>query len=113
MAGTIFRAAAAVMALAGVLAWPLTGPADAASNTSAKQSQGAKPKSAKPSQPLQGTIYYKRRRGGYSYRYSDVMNSRTATDPGLSRYHRSGPLDGDFFFERPRPPFGGNTPYMN
>jgi len=96
---------AALVGAGAMLAGPLTHPVEAAK----KQTAGK----AKASKPLTGKSYYNRRRGGYSYRYSDVVSSTRAQDPSMNRRVTGGPLDGDFFFEQPRSPFGGNTHYMH
>jgi hypothetical protein len=63
--------------------------------------------------PLHGTIYMTRQPGGYSYHYTDTINSNRL-DPSINgSWIGAGPLDGDFFFASPRPPHGGNTPYMH
>lgn len=70
----------------------------------------------KRTRPLRGRIYMNRRGrriGGYSYRYVDVMNSRRQAERIMRHQSRIGSLDDDFFYERPRGPFGGNTPYMH
>jgi len=65
-------------------------------------------------QPLRGVIYGKQRRvGGYKYKYVDTIDTRKFTDPSMSLRSQGSPFDSDFFFETPRPPFGGYTPYMH
>lgn len=90
------------LALLAAAAIPVT-PADAA------------PKKAYKSKPLKGVIYGNQRRiGGYSYKYSDVMEpSKFRNSPQATGLHDSGVIDGDFFYPRPSSPFGGYTPYMN
>lgn len=76
----------------------------------------AAPKSkAYKSKPLKGVIYGNQRRiGGYSYKYSDVMEpSKFRNSPYATGLHDSGVIDGDFFYPRASGPFGGYTPYMN
>jgi hypothetical protein len=65
----------------------------------------------------------RRRVGGYSYSYLDVVNTygltrslygstNTWRDPSLDRQTRSGPFDHDFFFDTRVGPIG-NAPYPN
>jgi len=65
-----------------------------------------------------------RRRGGYSYSFSDTINTygdaRTAygstnsyRDPFLDRQSAAGPFDNGFFFDSAIAPHGGNSPYLN
>lgn len=64
--------------------------------------------------PLKGVIYGKKRRpGGYTYKYADAIDTRKFNDPALSYQTQGGPFDNGFFFETPRAPFGGQTPYMH
>lgn len=65
------------------------------------------------SHPLKGTIYMTRRPGGYSYHYVDAINTRRFVDPSMTRQTNGGPFDSGFFFETPKGPFGGTTPYMH
>lgn len=63
--------------------------------------------------PLRGVIYGRQRRvGGYSYKYSDVIEPGSRYNPAVTGMHESGVIDGDFFYPRPSGPFGGYTPYM-
>ncbi len=91
------------LALLAAAAIPVT-PADAAPK-----------KVYKSKGPLKGVIYGKQRRiGGYSYKYSDVIEpSKFRNSPQATGLHDSGVIDGDFFYPRPSSPFGGYTPYMN
>ncbi|HMN37860.1 MAG TPA: hypothetical protein PKD49_09170 [Hyphomicrobium sp.] len=74
----------------------------------------ANAKAKKAHQPLRGVIYGKQRRvGGYTYKYVDGIDTRKFNDPALSFRSQGGPFDNGFFFETPRPPFGGYTPYMH
>ena len=75
----------------------------------------AAPKKVYKSKPLKGVIYGNQRRiGGYSYKYSDVMEpSKFRNSPQATGLHDSGVIDGDFFYPRPTGPFGGYTPYMH
>jgi hypothetical protein len=68
---------------------------------------------------------YAERRGGYSYTYSDSVNtygdSRTKSggasvyrDPNLDRQTNAGPFDHGFFFDSGIiGSHGGDSPYMN
>ncbi|MBS0240739.1 MAG: hypothetical protein JSS20_01090 [Proteobacteria bacterium] len=67
---------------------------------------------------------YVSRRGGYSYSYSDTINTygdsrnrygatQSFRDPMLDRQTTAGPFDDGFFFESGIAPRGGNSPYMN
>jgi hypothetical protein len=67
---------------------------------------------------------YTERRGGYSYSYSDTINTygdarsrygatELFRDPMLDRQTNAGPFDHGFFFESGVSPRGGNSPYMN
>jgi len=67
---------------------------------------------------------YVARRGGYSYRAEDTINtygdSRTRYGStnfyrfwGTDRQTSSGPFDHGFFFDSGIAPRGGNSPYMN
>jgi hypothetical protein len=114
----VIAAAAGMLAILGLVP---AGPADAGerekAGTHAKSSHYRK--SSGPQ--VRG---YAARRGGYSYSYSDTINtygdSRTlygATqlfrDPMLDRQTNAGPFDHGFFFESGIAPRGGNSPYMN
>lgn len=63
--------------------------------------------------PLEVNIYSKRYRGGYSYRYTDTINSNRFVDPSVTSQSQGGPFDSGFFFATPSGPFGGYTPYMH
>lgn len=102
MTGTILKTLIAAVTLAVFMAVPVAAPAEAQTAT----------KSASKSKPLKGKSYYGRR-GGYSYKSSDVVGSTTKMDPSMNRRSSGGPLGGDFFYETPWSPFGGNTHYMN
>jgi hypothetical protein len=67
---------------------------------------------------------YEARRGGYSYSYSDTINTygdnrsvygatQSFRDPMLDRQTNAGPFDHGFFFESGVAPRGGNAPYMH
>ena len=64
------------------------------------------------------------RRGGYSYSYTDSINtygnSRTNNgaadvyrDPNLDKQTNAGPFDHGFFFDSGLGSHGGDSPYMN
>lgn len=64
------------------------------------------------------------RRGGYSYQYSDSINTygdgrsrygsaSSLRDPMLDRQTNAGPFDHGFFFDSGIAPRGGDSPYMN
>ena len=64
------------------------------------------------------------RRGGYSYNYSDSINTygdsrsifggaSSLRDPMLDRQTNAGPFDHGFFFDSGIGPRGGDSPYMN
>ena len=105
----IVSAFASALALAAVLAVPaaliIAAPANAAAKIYAKKSSG----------PLKGVIYGNRRRpGGYSYKYSDVSTPGSRSNPTVTGlYPETGALDGDFFFQTTRGPYGGYTPYIH
>ena len=67
---------------------------------------------------------YVARRGGYSYSYTDSINtygnSRTNNgaadvyrDPNLDKQTNAGPFDHGFFFDSGLGSHGGDSPYMN
>lgn len=63
--------------------------------------------------PLYVPVYKKHYyRGGYSVRKSDTIDTRRFVDPTLTRQSQGGPFDNGFFFETPRGPFGGTSPYF-
>ncbi len=66
----------------------------------------------KRSGPLSVPVYKKQYRGGYSYRKVDAIDTRRFVDPTLSYQSQGGPFDSGFFFETPRGPYGGTTPYF-
>ncbi|MGD9803679.1 MAG: hypothetical protein AB7E81_13320 [Hyphomicrobiaceae bacterium] len=70
----------------------------------------------KRSKPLSVPIYkkhYGKYRGGYSYHYVDAIDTRRFVDPTLNSQSQGGPFDSGFFFETPRGPYGGTTPYFH
>jgi len=67
------------------------------------------------SKPLSVPVYkkhYGKYRGGYSYRYVDSIDTRKFVDRSSSYQSQGGPFDSGFFFETPRGPYGGTTPYF-
>jgi hypothetical protein len=57
---------------------------------------------------------YRQARPGYSkLRKSDLIETKKFRDPNLSFRAQGEPFDNGFFFETPRGPFGGYTPYMH
>lgn len=46
-------------------------------------------------------------------RKSDLIETRKFRDPALGLRAQGEPFDNGFFFETPRGPFGGYTPYMH
>lgn len=90
-----------IMAAAAVLALPVApGPAFA-------QKASAKEK------PLRGVVRPAPRRGGYSYKYLQGVDSRRFVDPTVQSQTTAGPFDSGFFFSSPAQPRGGDSPYMN
>lgn len=84
----------------------------------------AVPVEAAPKSKSNGEGYALRRKGGYSYNYSDSVNtygdSRTRyggasvyRDPTLDLQTPSGPFDHGFFFDSGVLSRGGNSPYMH
>jgi hypothetical protein len=105
----------AIAALAAVFTCASTVPSDAAPKKYGSTYYVAKSGKVKSSGPLKGVIYGTQRRpGGYSYKYSDVIEpGRFSNHPAATGLHDSGVIDGDFFYPRPSGPFGGYTPYMH
>jgi hypothetical protein len=89
-----------IVAVAAVLALP-TVPAPAFA-----QNAGAK------SKPLRGVVRPAPRRGGYSYKYLQGVDTRKFTDPTATAQTNGGPFDNGFFFSSPSAPRGGDSPYM-
>jgi len=88
-----------IMALATALALPaMQAPAVA-------QQPGAKEK------PLRGVVR-PGKRGGYSYKYNQGIDTRRFVDPSIQSQSTSGPFDSGFFFSSPNGPRGGDSPYM-
>ncbi len=76
--------------------------------------QAASGKKYTASKPLRVTVRPRKRRGGYSYSRTDSISAketRRFIDP--PRQSIGGPFDNGFFFEQPRSPFGGSSPYMH
>lgn len=63
--------------------------------------------------PLKGTQYLTKRPGGYSYKYSDSINTRKFNDPAFGPQAQGQPFDNGFFFATPTGTHGGDTPYMH
>ncbi len=104
---------AAMASAVAVLALTAASPAEA---------DGAKKRAYAPANGSQ--VYGYARRGGYSYSYTDSINTygdsrsvygstRSFRDPMLDRQTNAGPFDHGFFFESGVAPRGGNSPYMN
>lgn len=102
--GSIRTSVLAALVMAGVFALPVVTATEAASQSSEESS-------AKAKKPLRGKSYYGRR-GGYTVKRSDVIGDTRRQDPKINGPSYSGPLQGDFFWESPRSPYGGNTDYM-
>ena len=78
-----------------------------------------------PYNPKRTPVYtYQARRGGYSYRPEDVINTyglsrslygsmNTYRDPTLDRQSPGGPFDHGFFFDSGIGPQGGQSPYLH
>ncbi|MDX2157245.1 MAG: hypothetical protein SFW09_12125 [Hyphomicrobiaceae bacterium] len=105
-----------VWALAGAIA-----AMGAVSLEPAMADEGPKASKSRKAPQVRG---YSSRGGGYSYSYSDTINtygdSRSVygatqlfRDPMLDRQTNAGPFDHGFFFESGIAPRGGNSPYMN
>lgn len=93
-------------------------PEGALAKTSPAQTISQKKNGKKSSAlPLRGKSYYaygrRKQKGYYSYRYADGIDTRKFTDPTLNGQNAFGPLESDFFFSTPRPPIGGDSPYMH
>ena len=83
--------------------------------TNATETVYPKSRNYRKRRPLEVDIYA-RRRGGYSYRPSDVTNtySRSSPPPYADvRQTPSGPFDSGFFFDSGIGPRGGNAPYLH
>jgi hypothetical protein len=68
--------------------------------------------SAKKEKPLRGVVRPAPRRGGYSYKYLQGVDTRRFVDPTVNNQSVSGPFDHGFFFSSPNAPHGGDSPYM-
>ena len=100
MAGSLLKSMMVALLLTGAAAVSAPQPAEA-------QSSGAK-----KAKPLQGKSYYGRR-GGYTVRKSDIVGNTRRQDPSINARTSGAPLQGDFFWEQPSSPIGGNTSYMH
>lgn len=90
-----------IVAAAALLALPLV-PAPVSAQTGAKE------------KPLRGVVRPAPRRGGYSYKYLQGVDTRKFVDPGVQSQSISGPFDSGFFFNSPSiGRNGGDSPYMN
>jgi hypothetical protein len=89
-----------ILAVAAVLAL------SAAPMPSFAQQTGAKQKA------LRGVVRPAPRRGGYSYKYLQGVDTRRFTDPTINQQTNAGPFDHGFFFSTPNAPHGGDSPYM-
>lgn len=63
--------------------------------------------------PIEVEITRKRSRRGYSYSYTDTIDTRRFVDPSITSQSLGGPFDNGFFFSTPRGPHGGDAPYMH
>jgi hypothetical protein len=65
--------------------------------------------------PLEVTIYGRRRRGGYSYSVSDVINTYRRSPPPYAHVRQTpaGPFDSGFFFDSGIGQHGGDSPYQH
>jgi hypothetical protein len=100
VAGSLLKSMMVALLLTGAAAVSAPQPAEA-------QSSGAK-----KAKPLQGKSYYGRR-GGYTVRKSDIVGNTRRQDPSINARTSGAPLQGDFFWEQPSSPIGGNTSYMH
>ena len=123
-----FLVAVAMSALAVFMA-PVTSRAEEGGGRTVTRSAEMTPTSARKHSTRRKAArvygYIARRRvGGYSYSYSDVVNTYGLSrslygsvnvwrDPTLDRQTRSGPFDHDFFFDSGVAPRGGNSPYLH
>lgn len=86
--------------------------------THAEKSANAKARYYSNRRPLEVNIYPLRRRGGYSYRASDVIGTYDGSPPPYLdiRQTPGGPFDSGFFFDSGvgGPPFiGRQSPYLH
>ena len=88
-----------IVVAAALLALPVV-PAPAVAQSGAKE------------KPRRGVVRPAPRRGGYSYKYLQGVDTRKFTDPTISAQTRAGPFDSGFFFSSPNAPHGGDSPYM-
>ena len=101
MSGFFLKSAMAAALAVVVAAGTAPSPAAAQSTSGAKKAQ-----------PLKGKSYYGRR-GGYTVKKADVIGDTRRQDPTLNARTSGAPLMGDFFWEQPFSPIGGNTDYMH
>ena len=108
-------------ALAATLA-ALTVPADAQVRRQAAEEVGGGHRASSYYRKAPQVRGFVQRRGGYSYSYSDVINTygnnrslygstNTYRNPYLDLQSRSGPFDHGFFFDSGITSRGGNAPY--
>lgn len=68
---------------------------------------------AKQAKPLRGVVRPAPRRGGYSYKYLQGVETKKFYDPTVTSQTNGGPFDNGFFFNSPgAAPRGGDSPYM-
>ena len=101
MAGTLLKTMMAALLVTGIAAAAAPRPAEAQSTSKGKKAK-----------PLTGKSYYGRR-GGYTVRKSDIIGDSRRQDPSINARTSGAPLMGDFFWEQPTSPIGGNTSYMH
>ena len=93
------------------------GPAQAAEEGTTATMRYYRPDAAKrryARQPLEVTIYRRRRIGGYSYSAGDVTSTYGSNPPPYMdvRQSQGGPFDSGFFFDSGTGLHGGNSPYL-
>lgn len=98
--------------------------AEAGSRSRWSSAEGAHPKSSYYRGGGVKVKGYVKRRGGYSYNYSDTVNTygnarsifgsvNSYRDPSVDQQSVMGPFDHGFFFDSPAAFHGGDLPYMN
>jgi hypothetical protein len=105
------------VALVAVALFAYTGSTQAAERRAKAvtyESGQPKTRAYRKKRPLEVTISA-RRRGGYSYRASDVVNTYGGSPPPYAEIRQtpSGPFDSGFFFDSGIGPRGGNSPYLH